>query len=63
MTYLSTDILLSSGSKLVEQALGDPLVHKYTSIILAIAGAIENISGLVETILPLLGLSPTATFG
>lgn len=48
---------------MVQQALGDPLVHKYTSIILAVASVIENISGLIESILAILGLSTTATFG
>ena len=63
MAYQPSEFLISTGSKIVEQALGDPLIHKYTSIILAISSAIENISGLFETIAPLLNLPSNATFG
>ena len=64
MTNFPIEILHSSGSKILEQTLSAETIHKYASVGLGISSIIENLTGVVDHLSPLLiRLPPTATFG
>ena len=57
MTYLSS----APHIPIVKQFLGDPLIHKYISILIGIIASVDGIAGLTENLLKIGDLSQFGT--